>query len=97
MSHKIEHLQLPVCNSFQAMILNDQLCYEVDLNDFSENKEHKLQSGFVFIMDYNEDKQVLNDKDDNQNERSGLVRRIVNSNYKQKATIHLNTIRKCIM
>ena len=86
-----------MCNSFQAMILNDQLCYEVDLNDFSENKEHELQSGFVFIMDYNEDKQVLNDKDDNQNERSGLVRRIVNSNYKQKATIHLNTIRKCIM
>ena len=97
MSHKTELLQLPVCNSFQAIILNDQLCYEVDLNDFSENKEHELQSGFVFIMDYNEDKQVLNDKDDNQNERSGLVRRIVNSNYKQKATIHLNTIRKCIM
>ena len=94
MSHRIEHLQLPVCNSFQAKILNDQLCYEVDLNDFSENKEHELQSGFVFIMDYNEDKQVSNDNDDHQNQMAGLVRRIVKSNFKQKATIHLNTIRK---
>ena len=94
MSHRIEHLQLPVCNSFQAKILNDQLCYEVDLNDFSENKKHELQSGFVFIMDYNEDKQVQNDKDGHQNQMAGLVRRVVKSNYKQKATIHLNTIRK---
>ena len=94
MSHRTEHLQLPVCNSFQAKILNDQLCYEVDLNDFSENKEHELQSGFVFIMDYNEDKQVSNDNDDHQNQMAGLVRRIVKSNFKQKATIHLNTIRK---
>ena len=31
---KLDQFDDPVCNSFQAKILNDQLCYEVDLNRF---------------------------------------------------------------
>ena len=29
MGVKIDKFDVPVCNSFQAKILNDQLCYEV--------------------------------------------------------------------
>ena len=45
-----QHFDFPVCNSFQATILNDQLCYEVDLNKFSnkDNIENELKSGFAF-------------------------------------------------
>ena len=28
----IDQFDIPVCTSFKATILNDQLCYEVDLN-----------------------------------------------------------------
>ena len=54
--------EVPVCNSFQAKILNDQLCYEIDLNSFTnqENIEKQLKSGFAFVMDYNEDRQINN-------------------------------------
>ena len=51
---------IPVCNSFHANILNDQLCYEVDLEKLSKNGEIKrfLKTGLTFIMDYNEDRQI---------------------------------------
>ena len=51
---------LPICNIFQAKILNDQLCYEVDLDKYKDkdNTEKDLKSGLVFLYDYNEDRQV---------------------------------------
>ena len=60
MGVKIAQFDVPVCNSFQAKILNDQLCYEVDLNEFSDpnNIDKELELGFNFILDYNEDRQV---------------------------------------
>ena len=33
MGKKIDKFSLPVCNSFKAKILNDQLCYELDVNE----------------------------------------------------------------
>ena len=33
MGKKIDKFSLPVCNSFKANILNDQLCYELDVNE----------------------------------------------------------------
>ena len=30
---EVEGLEFPVCNIFQAKVLNDQLCYEVDINE----------------------------------------------------------------
>ena len=36
MGVEIYQFVVPVRNSFQAKIMNDQLCYEVDLNKFSD-------------------------------------------------------------
>ena len=60
MGVKIDQFVIPVCNSFQAKILNDQLCYEVDLKRFAikDNIENEVKLGLNFIMDYNEDRQV---------------------------------------
>ena len=56
----MEQFDSPVCNCFKAKLLNDQLCYEVDLNKFStkSNIAKELRLGFNFLMDYNEDRQV---------------------------------------
>ena len=31
--------KLPVCNSFKDKILNDQMCYEVDLNQYNSGHD----------------------------------------------------------
>ena len=71
-----------VCNCFQGKILNDQLCYEVDLEKFKskDNLERDLESGLSFVMDHNEDTQVDLDNDTEE------------SNDKKNAIIYLNTI-----
>ena len=94
---KIDPFDISVCNSFQATTINDQLCYEVDLNRFSkdDNIEKELNLGFVFIMDYNEDRQVtFNKKQNRKKERmfSSLTDRIVQFQDVNDASIYLNTI-----
>ena len=94
MGEKIEQFDIPVCNSFQAKVLNDQLCYEVDLNRFTNilNKENELKLGFAFIMDYNKDRQVTYDQEYNGVEEDGLVNRIAKSDDDNHASIFLDTI-----
>ena len=61
MSLKIENFSLPVCNSFEAVIHKDQLCYQVDLEKFrkKDNFKEQLDNGLVLVLDYNEDKNML--------------------------------------
>ena len=60
MGVKIDQFDVPVCNAFRTKIINDQLCYEVDLNKYANkmNLNKALKSGFRFLLDYNEDRQV---------------------------------------
>ena len=60
MGVKIDQFAVPVCNSFQAKLLNDHICYEVDLNNYSDknNIQRELNLGFHFILDNNKDRQV---------------------------------------
>ena len=99
---KIYQMDVPVCNSFQAKILNDQLCYEVDLNKFSNksNIEKELNSGFAFFMDYNEDRQSIDteagwQKKQNKTNERGIVEKIANHGHLNEASIYLNSIGKC--
>ena len=57
---KIKQFDIPVCKSFEAKILKDQFCYEVNLQNFSTREIflNELRYGFLFLMDYNEDRQV---------------------------------------
>ena len=93
MGIKINQFDVPVCNSFQAKRLNDQLCYEVDLNRFANNNiEKDLDLGFVFVMDYNEDRQVTFKEEKQVKDSFTLVNRIDKSDENQQAFIYLNTI-----
>ena len=62
MGVKIDQFDDPVCNSFQAKIQNDQLCYEVDLDKIVKEKnidvEKALKSGLSIVLDYNQDRQL---------------------------------------
>ena len=90
---KMDEFDIPVCNCFQERILNDQLCYEVDLNRFSnkDNIEKELELGFNFLMDYNEDRQVTFDQG-MRNEKFDISGNVVKSNQMQDAIVYLNTI-----
>ena len=94
---KIDQFDDPICNSFQATIVNDQLCYEVDLNRFSNksNIAKELESGFYFLMDYNEDRQVIiQSSSDRKVKRPGMGANILESDRIQHAFISLDTIGK---
>ena len=92
---KIDQFDVPVCNSFQAKILNDQLCYEVDLNLLSQkyNIKRELKLGFNFLMDYNEDRQVTLDNGIIKTKKNKtLASSILETDQDQQAFMYLNTI-----
>ena len=85
---KLEQFEDPVCNSFQARILNDQLCYEVDLKRFSDQSHNakELELGFYFLMDYNEDRQVTNQSTPSgEDKRSGMGANLLESDKNRHA------------
>ena len=98
MGVKINQFDVPVCNSFQARILNDQLCYEVDLEKFRNNTniEHELKLGFVFVMDYNEDRQFTFLKAFEKDVDARLSVKLFKEDDNEHASIYLNTIGKYV-
>ena len=95
MGTKIEGFDIPVCNSFEAKVRNDQLCYEIDLNKYIKDKhdiETKLKEGLVLIMDLNEDRQLKEfwpKKNESEKETAA-------SKKDETFEIHLDTISKKI-
>ena len=59
MGREVNGFNDPVCDSFEAKIRNDQLCYEVDLEKYKDKKKIKeqLKSGLVLFLDYNLERQ----------------------------------------
>ena len=53
-------LNITVCNIFKKTIVNGQLCYRADVNKFKDKVEKKkiAKEGFVFLLDYNENRMV---------------------------------------
>ena len=93
MGVKIDQFDVPVCNSFQAKMLQDQICYEVDPNQFKTHKiEHDLELGLAFFMDYNEDRQVSLYESSNSANNGSLGSKFDGFNDDENAFIYLNTI-----
>ena len=91
----MEPYDLPVCKSFQAKIWKDQLCYEVHLDKYKnkDNVEKDLELGLVFLLDYNEDRQVKLEEHNENKENPGLfVTKVDKSKDNDNAFIYLNTI-----
>ena len=87
--------EVPVCNSFKAKILNDQLCYEVDLKEYRDSNtkfDKNLKLGLVFFMDYNEDRQVVVEEDYEENWVDSWVQVVDHDDDDKKGFIYINTI-----
>ena len=92
---KIKEFNVPVCNSFVPKIFHDQICYQIDLEIYRDNLniETQLRKGLVFIMDYNEDRQV-SDYNNKATLQSGLYDRIDKTNIDSESIIFLSTLGK---
>ena len=95
MGISVKPFAVPVCNSFQEKILNDQLCYEVDLDRYSnkDNIDRELGEGLVILLDFNEDRQVTFE----QNQRVELDEddlKIMESDVNYQADVYLEAIGK---
>ena len=56
---------LPICSSFKAKVLNDQLCYEVDPNKYKMNlNANELRQGLKLYIDTNNDRQTTSEDSD---------------------------------
>ena len=58
---------VPVCNIFKETLLDGQLCYQADLNRIRDqvDKKRMVTEGFVFLLDYNENRMVEESDDEN--------------------------------
>ena len=88
-----EQFHVPVCNSFKPKIRNDQLCYQIDLENYKNrtNLEKQLNEGLVLIVDYNEERQMPQIKDEQKKEEAGTY---LVSDDQNLVQIHLETISK---
>ena len=67
-----DNFSVPICNSFKAYILNDQLCYQVDLNKWKRKFSPKnLKLGVTFFVDNNEERQFSWNNEPNTKEDGG--------------------------
>ena len=91
MGIQIDNFNVPVCNSFKAIIHNDQLCYQIDLEKYkkAEMLNKQLKHGLVIILDENKDRQFL--KEDRK--MSG-GRNLFSPEEENSIQIHLDTISK---
>ena len=94
MGTKIDQFDVPVCNSFKAKVLNDQLCYEVDPKKFIDPKDvhGALQSGLTMLVDINEDREVLLNKSSKADVTDKLNSKLHNQKGSYGIMIYLNTI-----
>ena len=69
------NFSVPICNSFKSYILNDQLCYQLDMNRIkNEFSAENLKLGITFFVDINEDRQYSWDQKENKKENHGKRR-----------------------
>ena len=63
----INQFSFPICRSFRAKVFGDQLCYELNPNEFisQDNLQESLRVGLTLVIDNNEDREVTEVFDEN--------------------------------
>ena len=94
MSSKINQFSFPICNSFRSTVLNDQLCYELNPNDFigGNNLKESLRGGITLVIDNNEDREVTDASDQNGKDFEHNILGVLFEKEKARtSTIHIKT------
>ena len=73
MGVKIDQLDVPVCNSFKANIIRDQLCYSVDPNEYKDKIDLKAELSLKLFIDYNKDREYSKIIDDNVKDQHFII------------------------
>ena len=91
MGNKVDSFDVPVCNSFKAVLYNDQLCYQVDLEKFRDEEllDKQLKHGLVIIIDENEDRQFIR-----KDRKVSGTRNLFSPEEENSFQLHLDTISK---
>ena len=51
------YFDVPVCNAFLEVVLEQQICYQVDLNHYDRGDGKYLDSSLTFLVDTNNERQ----------------------------------------
>ena len=98
LGRKVDGFQAPVCSAFTRKIVNNQLCYEVDLNRFRDQVDWKesLQSGLSLVIDTNDEYDVRKLMTENKNIKTeeDVLDSYFKNNWQEKFSIILKTISK---
>ena len=99
MGVKIDQFDVPVCHVFKAKVVNDQLCYEVDPNEFKDpfHIDRDLKMGLTLLLDYNEDRQVVFDNPTSiRKDLDDIYEQFIQSKKEEEVRIHMDTIGKAL-
>ena len=58
MGVKIDQFEVPFCNSFRPKLVMDQLCYQVDPNEYKDKIDLKAELSLTLFIHFNEDRQM---------------------------------------
>ena len=95
MGKKNDKFELPVCNTFRPQIVGDQLCYQVNINEFADKLDMKEASedGLIILLDYNEE---LNPKIQEENVKLNILKNLKSIQNLDRdttgATVHIKTL-----
>ena len=62
MGIKMDQFDVPVCNSFRPIIVFDQLCYQVDPNEYKDKIDLEGDLSLSLFINYNEDREITLEK-----------------------------------
>ena len=97
----IDHFSFPICRSFRATVLNDQLCYELNPNEYigQENLQESLRVGITLVIDNNEDREVTEVSYEKASKvfDNNILDVLFQKEESRTSTIHIHTIGKMIL
>ena len=94
----INQFSFPICKSFRAKVFKDQLCYELNPNEYINhgNLQESLRVGLTLVIDNNEDREVTEVFDEKIKEvfDNNILDILFQKKDSRTSTIHILTIGK---
>ena len=96
MGENIKQFSQPVCRSFRRKILKDQACYEVDVNQVTDETQtaENMNIGLGFLYDNNEER-FLHSHDNGggrKNNNLGFLNNFVTLEETQKTLVYISSL-----
>ena len=96
----IDQFSFPICRSFKARVLNNQLCYELNPNEYigQHNLQESLRVGITLVIDDNEDREVTEASYDKASEvlDNNILDVLFQKEKSRTSTIRIHTIGKIL-